>query len=54
MSKSKESKELARKILMLNSENKKTVINVLNAFVIAETASVLGVSSAELSKLDTK
>lgn len=51
MSRVKESKELASKILLLRPENKKTVINVLNAFVIADTANTLGVSSAELTKL---
>lgn len=46
-----ESKILASKILMLNKENKKTVLNVLDAFIVSETASKLGVSPSKLSNI---
>lgn len=46
-----ESKILASKILMLNKENKKTVLNVLDAFIVSETANKLGVSPSKLSSI---
>lgn len=49
MSKVNESKLLASKILMLNKENKKTVLNVLDAFIVSETANKLGVSPSKLN-----
>lgn len=51
MNKVEESKILASKILMLKRENRKTVLNVLNAFVIAETATKLGVNAFSLNEI---
>lgn len=51
LNKVEESKILAGKILMLTKENRKTILNVLNAFVVAETATKLGVDAYALNEI---
>lgn len=45
---------LAEKIIMLNPENKKMMINIVDQFLISETAAKLGISPIDVKSIMEK
>lgn len=45
---------LAEKIIMLNPENKKMMINIVDQFLISETAAKLGISTIDVKSIMEK